>query len=233
MEFQEIISKLEELGTEQNRKVYKKHGAGDNQFGVSFSNLRALKKQVVSPRGKKGEDLELSMKLWKTGNTDARIFACLISPPGEINEEELQNRVQDIHYYMLADVFGEMVSRTPFAMKLAEDWINNNREYISRSGFVTLNHLAMNQPGIPDEYFNRYVKMAEQKLQQLPNRAKEGFNNLLIAIGARNEILRDSVLQAAKKIGRVEIDHGDTNCKTLIIEEYLEKIYKRNPRRST
>jgi hypothetical protein len=33
-----------------NRKVYRRHGAGENQFGVSVANLRKLAKQIVSAR---------------------------------------------------------------------------------------------------------------------------------------------------------------------------------------
>jgi len=35
----DVMTELEFLGTEQNRKIYRRHGAGDNQFGVSFANL--------------------------------------------------------------------------------------------------------------------------------------------------------------------------------------------------
>ena len=71
----------------------------------------------------------------------------------------------------------------------------------------------------------------EQELQNSANRAKEGMNNCLIAIGGRNEALRARVLEAAKKIGPVEIDHGETNCKTFIIEEYLERMYQRKKKK--
>ncbi|MFW6327677.1 MAG: DNA alkylation repair protein [Bacteroidota bacterium] len=227
MEFEYVISKLEEYGTEQNRKIYKRHGAGDNQFGVSFANLHALKKQVVSPAGRKGVDLDLSQKLWKTGNTDEKIFSCLITPPDEITETEIKKRVKNIQYYLLADIFGEMVSRTPYAEKMLQEWIYSKDEYIARAGFVVLNHLSMKNNKLEDDFFLPFIELAEKKLQTLPNRAKEGFNNCLISIGARNESLRDRVLEAAKTIGPVEVDHGDTSCQTFIIEEYLEKIYQR------
>ena len=38
------LKELETLGTAQNRKIYRRHGAGGNLFGVSFANLNALKK---------------------------------------------------------------------------------------------------------------------------------------------------------------------------------------------
>ena len=32
----EVLQELEKLGTAQNRKIYKRHGASDNLYGVSF-----------------------------------------------------------------------------------------------------------------------------------------------------------------------------------------------------
>ena len=40
----ETMQDREALGTAQNRKIYRRQGAGENLFGVSFANLNALKK---------------------------------------------------------------------------------------------------------------------------------------------------------------------------------------------
>ena len=48
MTFDEVMSQLAAMGTEQNRRVYARRGAGDNQFGVSFANLNLLKKSYKS-----------------------------------------------------------------------------------------------------------------------------------------------------------------------------------------
>ena len=40
------------------------------------------------------------------------------------------------------------------------------------------------------------------------------MNGALIAIGARNSSLQKKALAVAANIGKVEVDHGDTGCKT-------------------
>ncbi len=45
MLLEEVMQQLEEYGTEQNRKTYKNHGAKEPLFGVSFANLKLLKKE--------------------------------------------------------------------------------------------------------------------------------------------------------------------------------------------
>jgi hypothetical protein len=49
MNFEDIYTKTEKCGTEHNRKVYKRHGAKGELFGVSFENLKKLKKEVIYP----------------------------------------------------------------------------------------------------------------------------------------------------------------------------------------
>ena len=65
MEYEDVIRELESLGTAQNRKIYKRHGAGDRLFGVSFANLNKLKKKIKT-------DHDLANQLWASGNVDAQ-----------------------------------------------------------------------------------------------------------------------------------------------------------------
>jgi hypothetical protein len=47
----------------------------------------------------------------------------------------------------------------------------------------------------------------------------------LIAIGCRNAVLRKSVTAASKRIGKIEIDQGDTYCKTPEVVPTLDKAW--------
>jgi 3-methyladenine DNA glycosylase AlkD len=227
MNYQEIYQQLEKLGTAQNRKIYKRHGAGENLFGVSFAHLKELRKKVISPNRKKGKNHTIAQQLWKTQNIDAQTFAAMIADPQQVTEVELDAWVQDIHYYGLTSEFAQLAANAPFSQKKMEEWIQSDQEFIRRVGYDILNKMAREDETLSNEFFEPYIHKMEKELQQSPNRAKEGMNNCLIAIGARNEALRQRVLKAAEKIGKVEIDHGETSCKTFIIEEYLDKIYER------
>ncbi len=46
MDFDQTMKELEAAGTAQNRKVYARHGASENMFGVSFANQEKLRKQI-------------------------------------------------------------------------------------------------------------------------------------------------------------------------------------------
>ena len=46
MNYDQAMKELEAAGTAQNRKVYARHGIGENMFGVSFATLEKLRKQI-------------------------------------------------------------------------------------------------------------------------------------------------------------------------------------------
>ena len=50
------------------------------------------------------------------------------------------------------------------------------------------------------------------------------MNNALINIGTRNASLRKKATAAAKRIGKVAVDHGETNCKTPDAAAYIKKV---------
>ena len=49
------------------------------------------------------------------------------------------------------------------------------------------------------------------------------MNGALIAIGLRSPALRKKAVAAARRIGKVDVDHGETGCKTPDADSYIEK----------
>lgn len=227
MDAKTLLKKLEELGTEQNRKVYKRHGAPANVYGVSYANLNALKKEIISPEGEKGMNHKLAIELWESEIMDAQVLGCMIAEHKKSTINILNNWAKNVSCYQLADALSAHIAKTIYADRLIENWIKDDREYVQRMGW----HIVANQIKFKiikdNSYYEKLIDIGKEILQHSPNRAKEGINNTLIAIGGINQELRSKVEAAAKIIGPVEIDHGETSCKTFVIEEYLERIWKR------
>ena len=227
MEVKIVLKKLEELGTAQNRKVYKRHGAPDNMFGVSYANLGKLKKEIRSPEGKKGVDHKLAIGLWASGNMDAQVLGSMIAEPLKSTISILREWTDKVTCYQLADALATHISQTQYADQLFEEWKEDNREFARRVGWYIVASQIKNKNFKDNSFYKELVKLGSKILQVSPNRAKEAINNTLIAIGGINEEMRREVELAAKKIGPVEIDHGETSCKTFVIEDYLERIWER------
>lgn len=216
----EVLKELEGFGTAQNREVYARHGVGDNQYGVSFGNLRTLGEKHLG-------DQRLAEELWESGNSDARVLATIIADPGAMTGKLIEVWRKDLDNYVITDAFTGLVARTPHCLKKMEKWTKAKAEWTSRSGFGLLAHLAMRDPTLPDDYFETYLELIEQEIHTRKNRTREAMNSALIAIGVRNRSLERKAIAAAKRIGTVEVDHGKTGCKTPDAVDYIERAVTR------
>lgn len=221
MTYRDVMKELKALGTAQNRKVYKRHGAGENLFGVSFANLGKLQKKIKI-------DHDLAGKLWASGNTDAQSLATMIIDPKQAEEDFLDRMVKDISYYALVDIYvRNIVSKSPHARKKMEQWIKSKDEWVGRAGWMLLSILAMQDKDLPDVQLEKYVQAIEKSIHRAKNRTREAMNSALISIGLRNDKLERLAIAAAKRIRPVEVDHGETACKTPDAVDYIKKARAR------
>jgi 3-methyladenine DNA glycosylase AlkD len=227
MEAKDMLAKLKRLGTEQNRKIFRRHGAQGDLYGVSFAHLNALKAALRSPDGRKGVDMALARDLWDTENLDARTLAAMIADPARADAAELTAWVAENRYPVVTDYLAKVAAESPHADALLAQWTRSPAEFVRRAGYALLGQLALKDAARDDAFFEKHVDVIEIELQGSANRAKEGMNNCLIAIGSRSEGLYRRVLKAAQAIGPVEIDHGETACQTFDIAAYLEKVRAR------
>ena len=214
MNLNSALRELKRRGTAQNRKVYRRHGVGENMYGVSFADLRLLAKQIKMDQG-------LGVQLWATGNHDAQILATLIADPAQFDAKTMDAWSKVLSNYVITDQFAGLVARTSYWRKKAEKWHTARGEWIGRAGWDLIGQLALHEATLPDSYFEPYLIEIETGIHQQKNRVREAMNNVLIAIGVRNPVLQAKALSAAQTIGPVEIDHGETNCKTPNAAEYI------------
>jgi 3-methyladenine DNA glycosylase AlkD len=216
----EVMQELESLGTEQNRKIYARHGVSGETFGVSYANLEKLRKKIKT-------DHALAVELWSTTNHDARILATMIADASQLSMKELDVWAKNQNNYVLTDAFAKLVSKSPSAQKKAEQWIKSKDEWIESVGWMLIGSLAMQDETLSDDYFEHHLATIESDIHKSKNRVRYAMNGALIGIGLRNGQLERKALAAAKKIGKVEVDHGETNCKTPDATEYILKAKQR------
>jgi 3-methyladenine DNA glycosylase AlkD len=213
---QEVLAELEALGNEQTRKTYRRHGISGEIYGVSYANLGALRKRLKINHTP-------ARQLWDSGNHDARILATMIADPAQADEQLITAWAGDLRDHVLTDALVGFVSKTGAARTWTERWINTNGEWTARAGWHVLGQLAMNDPALPDTFFERYLARIERDIGAEKNRVRQAMNNALIAIGMRSDALEARALAVAKAIGKVNVDHGDTSCKTPDASSYIRK----------
>ena len=221
-----VLTELESLGTEQTRKIYRRHGAGENLYGVSYANFGKLQKRIKV-------DHDLALGLWASGNYDARVLATMVADPARIDGTLMEAWVKDLENYSLSDAIVGLFGKTKHARAKAEKWIGSKNEWTGRTGWLLLASLARNDKELPDDYFERYLDAIERDIHTSKNRVRDAMNSTVIAIGARNPKLEKRAIAAAKRIGKVEVDHGETGCKTPDAAEYILKMKAHREKRSS
>lgn len=217
----EVMARLEAAGTEQNRKVYRRHGAREPLFGVAFGTLRPLAREL-------GRDDALARGLWATGNTDARLLACMVADPSAMTEADLDAWLAEIDYYVLVDTFvGEVASRVPGTRERWLRWAASDRDWTAQAGWDLLGSLAMGDHDLQAAFFEAQLARIERELPTVGNRTRHAMNGAVIAIGIRDDRLHDLAVEAARRIGTVSVDHGATGCVTPAAEPYIERTWAR------
>lgn len=224
MTLQEAMRELKALGTEQNRKVYARHGVKNEMFGVSYANLDRLQKKIR-------QDHALAIELWATGHHEAQLLALKIADPAQLTSRQLDRWAKCLGNYCVTDLFSSLASQTALSRRKMEEWTGAKREFVGQAGWNLLAHLAMKDQELHDEFFECHLERIEQEIHARPNRVRHAMNGALIAIGMRNPSLQKKAILAARRIGRVKVDHGDTNCQTPDAEGYILKAAERKKRK--
>jgi 3-methyladenine DNA glycosylase AlkD len=224
MNVQEALDTLKSLGTEQNRKIYRRHGAGEDVYGVSFAHLKDLKKKIKS-------DHELAVALWNSGNHDARMLAGMIADPKRLDPGTLDAWARGLRSYVETDALGSLAAQAPHARETMARWMASDAEWVASAGWRILAHVARDEDGLPDEYFERFLATIERDIHDSPNRVRHEMNSALIAIGIRNPALQEKAEAAAARIGKVEVDHGETGCTTPEAIGYIRKTVARKEKK--
>lgn len=220
----DVLDQLRALGTIEARNTWARHGAPKAMFGVRFADLEVLAKRH---RG----DHALACELWASEIVDARILAMKIADPEQMSGAELDRWLEQLRWYMGVDVFvSSLVARSKHARIKAAAWAKSRDELRGRGGWMLIAQLAADH-SIPDEWFVDPIDAIAAGIHAAPNRKREAMNSALIAIGGYRESLRERTLAAADRIGKVDVDHGDTHCQTPDARAYIESMVARARRK--
>ncbi|MFS1510978.1 DNA alkylation repair protein [Chengkuizengella sp. SCS-71B] len=224
MSYEEVMSKLEELGNEQTKKIFKNHGAVEPLFGVKVGDLKKhLMKKVK-------KDKDLALKLYESGNSDAMYLAGLSVDPKQMSKEQLQRWVEHANWYMLSEyTVAQVAAESPYALELAREWMSSDSEMIATAGWsVYSNYLSIT----PDEQIDgtevkKLLEKVEHSIHEERNRVRYVMNGFVISVGAYYPPLTEKAKRIAEVIGKVKVNMGKTACKVPLATEYIKKIESR------
>ena len=193
MTLNETLKQLKSRGDAKVRAQNAKHGAGDDQYGVSLGDIRTLAKKI-------GADHALALSLWNTGNVDAQFLAALLIDPNKLSAKEMDRMVRSIAFVRVADWLNSyVVSKHPDKESLRKDWMAADDRWAARSGWhLTSERVAKNPDGLdPAALLDRL----ESEMADAKPEVQWTMNNTLATIGIHFPKLRKRAIAIGEKLG--------------------------------
>jgi hypothetical protein len=119
-----------------------------------------------------------------------------------------------------------IAAESPYAVELAKEWIESPDEMIATCGWSTYgNYITITADKDLDiEEIRGLLRRVVSTIHGERNRVRYNMNGFVIAVGASVIPLYGEATDAAEKIGKVEVNVGQTACKVPLATEYIRKV---------
>ena len=225
MTLDEVMNELQRLATDSTKRTFLRHGAPEPLFGVKVGDLKTLQKKLKKQQS-------LALELYATGNSDAMYLAGMIADGAQMTQRQLDQWAKRASWHMIAGTTVPCVaSQHPKAIPMALKWIDQRQELVATAGWATLGAVASSvaDDQLPLEQLGSLLDRCIQTIHDSANRVRYAMNSYVICVGTYVGPLAERAMRAAKSIGTVEVDMGDTSCKVPEAASYIVKCRKGAP----
>lgn len=118
--------------------------------------------------------------------------------------------------------------KTKHALSIADQWIKAKKDLVAAAGWNTYIHYlsVTDNEELDSAKFAELLTKVVSEIHDQSNEVKTAMNGFVIALGSYLPELTKKAKAAAKKIGKVEVDQGNTACKTPDALADISKIEK-------
>jgi len=217
-----ILADMKKKGKEQTRKIYARHGMDPARIlGVSTADMKAIAKTI------KGQQ-ELACELYATGMMEAMYLAGIVADGAKMTTAQLQSWADGADgLQMVAEYTVPWVTVDhPEGRALALKWMKSKKEHVAAAGWCTYSGLVAL---LPDEKLDlkeidALLATVVKQIGGAENRVRYTMNGFVIAVGSYVKPLAKRAKAAARQIGLVSVNMGETACKVPDALAYIEKV---------
>jgi 3-methyladenine DNA glycosylase AlkD len=217
-----IMAELKSKGKEQTRKIYARHGMDPARIlGVSTADMKVIAKTI------KGQQA-LACELYATGIMEAMYLAGMVTDGAKLTRDQLNQWAEGADgLQMIAEYTVPWLAvDNPNGRALALKWMKSKKEHIAAAGWSTYCGLVSLLPDeeLDLEEIQSLLDTAVKQAHTTPNRVRYTMNTFVISVGSYVKPLLKQAKAAARQIGAVKVDMGETACKVPLATECIEKI---------
>lgn len=218
----QVMTALKKVGSAQTRKIYARHGAPEDMFGVSVANMKTIAKKF------KGNQ-KLALEVFETGNADAQYLAGMVADGSQMTKAQLNKWAKQAMWYMVSEYsVPGVVSESKHCRDLSLKWIKAKAEHVVAAGWSCYSAmLAVSEDEELDlKEIKSLLKQVEKNIDGAKNRERYAMNGFVISVGTYVKALLKDAKATAKKIGKVDVNMGETSCKVPLATDYIAKVEK-------
>jgi 3-methyladenine DNA glycosylase AlkD len=218
----EIVNELKGLGGAGTKRVLMRHGITEPLFGVKVGDLKKIQKRVRVNH-------QLALDLYDTGIYDAMYLAGLIADDARMTPADLRRWADNGRGGLCAYTVAWVAAGGPHARAMALEWIESDKPHVAATGWSTLGSFVAitgdARLDLPE--LKRLLQRVQKTIHDQPNGVRSAMNHFVISLGTYVRPLTELVLKAAEKIGKVEVDVGDTECVIPYAPDHIRKCIDR------
>jgi 3-methyladenine DNA glycosylase AlkD len=225
MKLEDVMAELAAKGSEATKRIFLKHGAKEPFFGVKVADLKLIAKKLKGGQA-------LALELFATGNGDAQYLAGMIADGTKMTRAQVQSWADRAAWRMISGTIVPWVaSEHPDGFALAREWVESPKEPLAIAGWASLGALVAMVPDerLPVKELGALLDRVTKTLPAAPDRVRQTMNNFIVSCGTYVAPLGDKAIATARKLGKVEVDVGDTDCRIPDAESYILKSRRGAP----
>ena len=225
MNFNEVMSELESLGTNQNKKIYLNHGADIDLFGVSIANLKKVAKKIKNNH-------DIGMQLLYSGNVDAIYLSQWIVDPKRLTINDYERLLDSTNYYMIIEnVIAPLVAKNKeVSFDCLFKWINSENHRYTQVAYSLLSIIlgSYDNDLIDMNFISERLDHVKNNIQREENRVKYAMNNFVISVGISLPSFTQKAIDISKEMGVVNVHMGKTSCNVPVAHKYIKNAEDKN-----
>ncbi|CAM3199067.1 DNA alkylation repair enzyme [Stackebrandtia soli] len=211
-----VMAELTALEEPKIRAVNERHG---DDHGVNLTKLRAVAKRLKTQH-------DLAGRLWKTGDSAARLVAILISRPKAYTADELDSMIRDARVPKVHDwLVNYVVKKSPHVEELRTTWFADPDPVVGSAGWALTSARVGKKPDGLD--LDGLLDAIEARMKDAPDRLQWAMNECLATIGIHHPELRARALAIGERLEVLKDYPTPPNCTSPYAPIWITEMVRR------
>lgn len=211
-----VLTRLRELADPRILAVNERHG---DDHAVNLTKLRSVAKELK-------KNHQLSLRLWDSGDTAARLVSLLICRPREFSTDQLDTMLREAATPKVTDwLVNYVIKKHPSWNDLRLRWLADPDGDIRAAGWSLNTHAIYKAPDNIDP--ETLLKSIESDMASAPDRLQWNMNESLAAIGIEYPGLRARAIGIGERLEVLKDYPTPPNCTSPFAPLWINEIIRR------